>query len=73
MGSTFDPELIQKVAAKLLANEAKLRAASVLLAPTVNIQRVRIFCASVQRIKPLEYIVSSWWTCKCNRLSLTLL
>lgn len=39
LGSTFDPELINTVAAKLLASEAKLRAASVLLAPTVNIQR----------------------------------
>ncbi|KIM30941.1 glycoside hydrolase family 3 protein [Serendipita vermifera MAFF 305830] len=39
LGSTFDPELIGKVASKLLASEAKLRAASIVLAPTVNIQR----------------------------------
>lgn len=39
LGATFDPVLIQSVASKLLAAEAKLRAASVILAPTVNIQR----------------------------------
>jgi beta-glucosidase-like glycosyl hydrolase len=42
MGATFDPELIRKVASKILANEAKLRSASVILGPTVNIQRVCI-------------------------------
>lgn len=40
MGSTWDPQLIHEVGLKLLAAEAKLRAASVILAPTCNIQRV---------------------------------
>ncbi|KAG7086260.1 hypothetical protein E1B28_002228 [Marasmius oreades] len=39
LGATFDTELIKTVGLKLLASEAKLRAASVLLAPTCNIQR----------------------------------
>ncbi|KAJ7100754.1 beta-glucosidase [Mycena belliarum] len=39
LGSTWDPELIHEVGLKLLAPEAKLRAASVILAPTCNIQR----------------------------------
>jgi beta-glucosidase len=39
MGATFDPTLVGQVAAKLLADEAKLRGASVILAPTVNIPR----------------------------------
>lgn len=39
LGSTFDTDLIHEVASKLLAPEAKLRAASVILGPTVNIQR----------------------------------
>ncbi|KAG8854733.1 hypothetical protein FRB91_003186 [Serendipita sp. 411] len=39
LGATFDQELVFKVASHLLAPEAKLRAASVVLAPTVNIQR----------------------------------
>lgn len=42
LGATWDPELVEIVGAKLLAPEAKLRAASVILAPTCNIQRVRI-------------------------------
>lgn len=42
LGATWDPELVEMVGAKLLAPEAKLRAASVILAPTCNIQRVRI-------------------------------
>lgn len=41
LGATFDPELIENIALKLLAPEAKLRAASVVLGPTCNIQRVR--------------------------------
>ena len=41
MGATFDPELLHTVGLKLLAPEAKLRAASLALAPTCNIQRVR--------------------------------
>ncbi|KAI0074669.1 beta-glucosidase [Panus rudis PR-1116 ss-1] len=39
LGSTFDPELIEKVGRELLAEEAKIKAASVLLGPTCNIQR----------------------------------
>ncbi|KAK7040389.1 hypothetical protein VNI00_009866 [Paramarasmius palmivorus] len=39
LGATFDTTLIEEVGLKLLAREAKLRAASVLLAPTCNIQR----------------------------------
>ncbi|KAI0700305.1 beta-glucosidase [Cytidiella melzeri] len=39
LGSTFDPELIETVGRKLLAEECKIKAASVLLAPTCNIQR----------------------------------
>ena len=41
MGATFDTELIFEVGKRLLAAEAKLRGASIILAPTVNIQRVR--------------------------------
>ena len=40
LGATFDTELIQTIVSKLLAPEAKLRAVSIVLAPTVNIQRV---------------------------------
>jgi len=43
MGATFDRELMEEVGLKLLAREAKLRAASVVLAPTCNIQRVSLF------------------------------
>ncbi|KIJ29147.1 glycoside hydrolase family 3 protein [Sphaerobolus stellatus SS14] len=39
LGATWDPELILEVGSRLMAGEAKLRAASVILAPTVNIQR----------------------------------
>ncbi|KDQ34219.1 glycoside hydrolase family 3 protein [Pleurotus ostreatus PC15] len=39
LGSTWDTKLIEEVGLKLLAPEAKLRAASVILAPTCNIQR----------------------------------
>ncbi|KAF7330642.1 Glycoside hydrolase family 3 protein [Mycena sanguinolenta] len=39
LGATWDPKLIYEVGLKLLAPEAKLRAASVILAPTCNIQR----------------------------------
>ena len=42
LGATFDPELVRTVGLKLIAEEAKLRAASVVLAPTCNIQRVSI-------------------------------
>jgi hypothetical protein len=40
LAATFDVELVEEVGEKLLAPEAKLRAASVTLAPTCNIQRV---------------------------------
>lgn len=40
LGATFNPELIETVGLKLLAGEAKLRGAVVVLAPTCNIQRV---------------------------------
>lgn len=39
LGATFDPELIEIVGRKLLAEECKIKAASILLAPTCNIQR----------------------------------
>ncbi|KAF9463435.1 glycoside hydrolase superfamily [Collybia nuda] len=39
LGATWDTKLIEEVGLKLLAPEAKLRAASVILAPTCNIQR----------------------------------
>ncbi|KAF5386896.1 hypothetical protein D9615_002114 [Tricholomella constricta] len=39
LGATWDTQLIEEVGFKLLAPEAKLRAASVVLAPTCNIQR----------------------------------
>lgn len=39
LGATFDPELIREVGRKLLAEEAKLKAASVWLGPTCNTQR----------------------------------
>lgn len=47
MGATFDPELVEEIGAKLLAPEAKLRSASVILAPTCNIQRVSIYIAFI--------------------------
>ncbi|EPS94698.1 hypothetical protein FOMPIDRAFT_80649 [Fomitopsis schrenkii] len=39
LAATFDPELIHEVGLKLLAQEAKLKAASVWLGPTCNTQR----------------------------------
>ncbi|KAG6844543.1 hypothetical protein H0H87_006027 [Tephrocybe sp. NHM501043] len=39
LGATWDTKLVEEVGLKLLAAEAKLRAASVVLAPTCNIQR----------------------------------
>ncbi|EJD35757.1 beta-glucosidase [Auricularia subglabra TFB-10046 SS5] len=39
LGSTWDPELVRELGARILAPEAKLRTTSLLLAPTVNIQR----------------------------------
>ena len=43
LGATWDTKLIETVGFKLMAKEAKLRAVSLILAPTVNIQRVRMF------------------------------
>jgi beta-glucosidase len=40
LGATWNPELIQDIGVKLLAEEAKSRAVSIVLAPTCNIQRV---------------------------------
>ena len=43
--ATWDTSLIEQAAFKILAQEAKLRAASLVLAPTCNIQRVsRLIC-----------------------------
>ncbi|KAF8839076.1 glycoside hydrolase family 3 protein [Paxillus ammoniavirescens] len=39
LGATWDTDLIEEAGLKLLAGEAKLRAAPVILAPTCNIQR----------------------------------
>jgi len=39
LAATWDTSLIEEVGLKLLASEAKLKAASVILAPTRNIQR----------------------------------
>ncbi|KAL5511937.1 hypothetical protein ACEPAH_5156 [Sanghuangporus vaninii] len=39
LGATWDTELIREIGSKLLAPEAKLRSASIILAPTCNIQR----------------------------------
>lgn len=49
MGATFDTELLEEVGLKLLAAEAKLRAASIALAPTCNIQRVRVYLHCILR------------------------
>ncbi|OJA21227.1 hypothetical protein AZE42_07989 [Rhizopogon vesiculosus] len=46
LGATWDTELIEEVGLKLLAGEAKLRAAPVILAPTCNIQRVGLLFLS---------------------------
>ncbi|KAG8926382.1 hypothetical protein FRC02_008945 [Tulasnella sp. 418] len=39
LGATWDPEIVHEIALDLLAPETKMRAASVILAPTCNIQR----------------------------------
>ncbi|KAG5716475.1 putative beta-glucosidase I, partial [Termitomyces sp. T112] len=39
LGATWDTKLVEEVGFKLLAPEAKLKATSVVLAPTCNIQR----------------------------------
>ena len=41
LGATFDTELIEDIGYKVLAPEAKLKAASVVLGPTCNMPRVR--------------------------------
>jgi len=62
MGATFDPELLHTIGLKLLAPEARLKAASLALAPTCNIQRVRrssmIHLAALLTFINLE---PSWW------------
>jgi len=62
MGATFDPELLHTIGLKLLAPEAKLKAASLALAPTCNIQRV---CRSlmIHLAAFLTFIRSEppWW------------
>jgi beta-glucosidase len=40
LGATWNTQLIERVGLELLAGEAKLRAAPVILAPKCNIQRV---------------------------------
>ena len=40
LGATFDTALIEEIGLKLLAPEAKLKASSILLGPTCNMQRV---------------------------------
>ena len=40
LGATWDTSLIEQAGFKILSQEAKLRAASLVLAPTCNIQRV---------------------------------
>ena len=40
LGATWDPSLIEQAGLKIMAQDAKLRAISIVLAPTCNIQRV---------------------------------
>jgi beta-glucosidase len=42
LAATWDADLIKEVGYKLLAPEAKLKASSLILAPTCNIQRVSL-------------------------------
>jgi hypothetical protein len=56
LGATWDMDLVEKAASRLLAEEAKLRGASVILAPTVNIQRVGLSSSS----SPLELCFVDW-------------
>ena len=42
LGASFDPELIEEVGLKILSEESKRKAASFLLGPTCNIQRVHL-------------------------------
>jgi hypothetical protein len=69
LGATWDTELIEEVGLKLLAGEAKLRAAPVILAPTCNIQRVCLLLPSFH-VHPFitgEPIAEpSRWPCKSD-------
>jgi beta-glucosidase len=69
LGATWDTELIEEVGLKLLAGEAKLRAAPVILAPTCNIQRVCLPLSSF-RVHPFmtgePTAEPSRWPCKSN-------
>jgi beta-glucosidase len=56
LGATWDPELVQEVGLELLAGEAKLRSASIALAPTCNIQRVCISLHNNVLIKTFDMI-----------------
>ena len=40
LGATWDTSLVEQAGFQILAQEAKLRSASLVLAPTCNIQRV---------------------------------
>ena len=40
LAASFDPELVGEISARILAPEAKLKGASLVLGPTCNIQRV---------------------------------
>ena len=55
LAATWDNSRIEEIGLKLLASEAKLKAASVILAPTCNIQRV-----SELRIMGLIVDQKSW-------------
>jgi beta-glucosidase len=46
MGATWDVDLIEDVGLNLLAEEAKLKATSLILGPTCNMQRVSTLLAS---------------------------
>lgn len=69
LGATWDTELIEEVGLKLLASEAKLRAAPVILAPTCNIQRV---CTLLPSFYAHPFITTepttepSRWPCKSH-------
>ncbi len=56
LGATFDPVLIEEMGLKLLAAEAKSRAASVLLAPTCNIQRNPLGGRSFESFSEYPYL-----------------
>ena len=56
LGATWDMELIKEMGRKLLSEEAKRKAASVILAPTCNIPRVFLLllsaCALIYNLVP---------------------